>query len=100
MIAYFYEFSGNTRVIGQEQLQKFQKNMGKAVKDPFQVVMRQTKLPVSLLSEKSKVGDFTENQMFIGGKIGSEIKEKRNMRIVIDCNVRVFLEKNNLLQNT
>ncbi|VDK45123.1 unnamed protein product [Anisakis simplex] len=45
---------GNTRIVGQEQLQKFQENLGKVMKDPFQVVMRQTKLPISLLTEKSK----------------------------------------------
>lgn len=45
---------GNTRVIGQEQLQKFQENLGKVMKDPFQVVMRQTKLPITLLQEKAK----------------------------------------------
>uniref|UniRef100_A0A915CTR5 Nucleolar GTP-binding protein 2 n=1 Tax=Ditylenchus dipsaci TaxID=166011 RepID=A0A915CTR5_9BILA len=45
---------GNTRVLGQEQLQKFQENMGKVVKDPFQVVMRQTRLPISLLQEAAK----------------------------------------------
>uniref|UniRef100_A0A915PHY1 Nucleolar GTP-binding protein 2 n=1 Tax=Setaria digitata TaxID=48799 RepID=A0A915PHY1_9BILA len=45
---------GNTRVVGQEQLQKFQENLGKVLQDPFQVVMRQTKLPISLLSEKAK----------------------------------------------
>ncbi|VIO95506.1 Autoantigen NGP-1, putative [Brugia malayi] len=45
---------GNTRVVGQEQLQKFQENLGKALQDPFQVVMRQTKLPISLLTEKAK----------------------------------------------
>ncbi|CAJ0575546.1 unnamed protein product, partial [Mesorhabditis spiculigera] len=38
---------GNTRVIGQEQLQKFQENLGK-------VVLRQTKLPITLLQEKAK----------------------------------------------
>jgi nuclear GTP-binding protein len=45
---------GNTRVLGQEQLQKFQEHMGKVIKDPFQVVMRQTRLPISLLQEKAK----------------------------------------------
>ncbi|KAM3722190.1 Nucleolar GTP-binding protein [Dirofilaria immitis] len=45
---------GNTRVVGQEQLQKFQENLGKTLHDPFQVVMRQTKLPISLLTEKAK----------------------------------------------
>lgn len=42
-------------MVGQEQLQKFQENLGKALQDPFQVVMRQTKLPISLLTEKAKV---------------------------------------------
>lgn len=45
---------GNTRIIGQEQLQKFQENLGKVMKDPFQVIMKQTKLPISLLQEKAK----------------------------------------------
>ncbi|KAK0423704.1 hypothetical protein QR680_008286 [Steinernema hermaphroditum] len=45
---------GNTRVIGQEQLQKFQENLGKVLHDPFQVVMKQTKMPITLLSEKAK----------------------------------------------
>ncbi len=51
--------AGNTRIVGQEQLQKFQENMGKVLKDPFQVVMRQTRLPISLLAEKSKVAIYT-----------------------------------------
>ncbi|KHJ49093.1 hypothetical protein D918_00211 [Trichuris suis] len=45
---------GNTRVIGQEDLQKFQENLGKAVADPYSVVLRQTKLPITLLAEKRK----------------------------------------------
>lgn len=45
---------GNTRIVGQEQLQKFQENLGKVMRDPFQVVMKQTKLPISLLQEKAK----------------------------------------------
>ncbi|VDM45446.1 unnamed protein product [Toxocara canis] len=45
---------GNTRIVGQEQLQKFEENMGRVMKDPFQVVMRQTKMPISLLTEKAK----------------------------------------------
>lgn len=46
---------GNTRVIGQQQLQQFQEEMGKILHDPFQVVMRQTRAPISLLQEKAKV---------------------------------------------
>uniref|UniRef100_A0A1I8BXI5 Nucleolar GTP-binding protein 2 n=1 Tax=Meloidogyne hapla TaxID=6305 RepID=A0A1I8BXI5_MELHA len=45
---------GNTRVVGQEQLQQFQEEMGKILFDPFQVVMRQTRAPISLLQEKAK----------------------------------------------
>ncbi len=50
--------AGNTRVVGQQQLQKFQENMSKVIADPFQVVMRQTKMPVSLLAEKAKVREI------------------------------------------
>lgn len=49
---------GNTRVLGQEQLQKFQEHMDKVVKDPFQVVLQQTRLPITLLQEKAKVMIF------------------------------------------
>ncbi|XP_013772709.1 nucleolar GTP-binding protein 2-like [Limulus polyphemus] len=45
---------GNTKVVTQSALQNFQKELGKVIKDPYQVVMKQTKLPVSLLNEKSK----------------------------------------------
>jgi nuclear GTP-binding protein len=45
---------GNTRVITQSALQTFQDEMKKAMKDPYKVVMQQTKLPVSLLNEKAK----------------------------------------------
>ena len=44
----------NTKVIGQTALQKFQDEMKKAEKDPYQVVMRKTGLPVTLLNEKAK----------------------------------------------
>ncbi|XP_067932331.1 uncharacterized protein [Watersipora subatra] len=45
---------GNTRVITQNALQKFQEDMGKVMKDPYQVVMKQTKLPITLLNERAK----------------------------------------------
>ncbi|XP_023231079.1 nucleolar GTP-binding protein 2-like [Centruroides sculpturatus] len=45
---------GNTRILTQNALQKFQEELGKAIKDPYQVVMNQTKLPVSLLNESCK----------------------------------------------
>lgn len=45
---------GNTRVISQNALQKFQTEIGAALKNPYQVIMKQTNLPISLLNEKAK----------------------------------------------
>lgn len=42
---------GNTRVIGQESLQKFREEMGAKYRDPYSVVIKQSKLPLSLLEE-------------------------------------------------
>lgn len=44
----------NSRTITQNALQNFQDALGKAINDPYQVVMHQTKLPVTLLNEKAK----------------------------------------------
>ncbi|XP_072316935.1 nucleolar GTP-binding protein 2 isoform X2 [Eucyclogobius newberryi] len=44
----------NTRVIKQSSLQKFQDEMGAIQKDPYRVVMRQSKLPMSLLRDRVK----------------------------------------------
>jgi len=44
----------NTKVITQNALQKFQDDMKTAMSDPYQVVLRKTELPVSLLNERSK----------------------------------------------
>ncbi|XP_078712420.1 nucleolar GTP-binding protein 2 [Lampetra fluviatilis] len=45
---------GNTRVIKQAALQKFQEEMGKVIKDPYKVILKTSKLPISLLNETSK----------------------------------------------
>lgn len=45
---------GNSRVISQSALQKFQDEFGAAVKNPYQVVMKPTNLPITLLNEKAK----------------------------------------------
>uniref|UniRef100_A0AAR2LK38 Nucleolar GTP-binding protein 2 n=1 Tax=Pygocentrus nattereri TaxID=42514 RepID=A0AAR2LK38_PYGNA len=44
----------NTRVIKQSSLQKFQEEMGAVKRDPYRVVMRQSKLPMSLLHDGIK----------------------------------------------
>ena len=52
---FFSNFTGNTRVITQNALQTFQEEMAKVKKDPYKVIMRQTKLPITLLNETAKV---------------------------------------------
>ncbi|XP_065082244.1 nucleolar GTP-binding protein 2 [Ochlerotatus camptorhynchus] len=44
----------NSRVISQSSLQKFQEEIGKAVKDPYKVVMKATNLPITLLNETAR----------------------------------------------
>lgn len=43
----------NSRVISQNALQKFQNELGTAMKDPYKVVMKPTHLPVTLLQQKA-----------------------------------------------
>ncbi|KAM6108513.1 LOW QUALITY PROTEIN: nucleolar GTP-binding protein 2 [Pterocles gutturalis] len=44
----------NTRVIKQSSLQKFQEEMENVMKDPYRVVMKQRKLPMSLFYDRIK----------------------------------------------
>ncbi|CAB1429073.1 unnamed protein product [Pleuronectes platessa] len=44
----------NTRVIKQSSLQKFQEEMGAIQKDPYRVVMKRSRLPMSLLHDRVK----------------------------------------------
>ncbi|KAL5274600.1 GNL2 family protein [Megaselia abdita] len=44
----------NSRVISQNALQRFQEEMGKVMKDPYQVVMKPSQMPVTLLNETAK----------------------------------------------
>ncbi|CAG8595756.1 10900_t:CDS:2, partial [Acaulospora colombiana] len=46
---------GNTRVIGQKQLEAFRDSLGAKVDDPYQVLLRQNKLPMSLLADATKM---------------------------------------------
>lgn len=46
---------GNTRVIGQNALQNFQDEMGKAASDPYKMILKPSNLPTNILTEKAKV---------------------------------------------
>lgn len=45
---------GNTRVIGQKQLEAFRDEMAGKVNDPYTVLLREKKLPLSLLEDPDK----------------------------------------------
>lgn len=51
---YVFLHAGNTRVIKQSSLQKFQEEMETVMKDPYRVVMKQRKLPMSLFYDRIK----------------------------------------------
>ena len=68
----------NTKVISQNALQKFQDDMKKAMSDPYQVVLRKTDLPVTLLNEKAKFArvHLLETESF-ESTFGKKSKRKR-----------------------
>lgn len=46
---------GNTRVIGQKELDSFRDAMAAKKDDPYTILLRQNKLPMSLLTDHAKV---------------------------------------------
>lgn len=69
---------GNTRTVTQNALQKFQEELGKAMKDPYRVIMKQTKLPITLLNERAKYSrvHILETESF-ESTFGKKAKRKR-----------------------
>ena len=45
---------GNTRVIGQKQLETFREEMGNKMNDPYAVLLKEKKLPMSLVEDPEK----------------------------------------------
>nr|XP_022315829.1 LOW QUALITY PROTEIN: nucleolar GTP-binding protein 2-like [Crassostrea virginica] len=83
---------GNTRVITQNALQTFQEEMAKVKKDPYKVIMRQTKLPITLLNETAKFAKVhlldTEGFESTFGK-----KAQRKKPKLTTADIQAFAEK-------
>ena len=45
---------GNTRTVGQAQLERFREEVGAKVDDPYTVLLKERKLPLGLLADKQK----------------------------------------------
>ncbi|KAI1321030.1 GTPase required for pre-60S ribosomal subunit nuclear export and maturation [Mortierella claussenii] len=69
---------GNTRVIGQKALESFRENLAAKVNDPFQVLLKQHKLPMSLLQDPVHVGKMhvLETEPF-SDTFGNKAQRKR-----------------------
>ncbi|KAJ1907417.1 GTPase required for pre-60S ribosomal subunit nuclear export and maturation [Coemansia sp. IMI 209127] len=69
---------GNTRVIGQKALDEFREQMSAKVNDPYQVLLRRSKLPTSLLHDSTKIGriNMLQTESF-GDTFGPKAQRKR-----------------------
>ncbi|KAM6936280.1 nucleolar GTP-binding protein 2 [Lycodopsis pacificus] len=84
----------NTRVIKQSSLQKFQDEMGAVQKDPYRVVMRPSKLPMSLLHDRVKAHNSKVHILDTEGfetTFGRKAQRKRPSLVVED--VKDLVEK-------
>lgn len=85
----------NTRVISQNSLQKFQEEFGKAIKNPYDVIMKPTNLPITLLNEVRKhervhVLD-TESYASVFGK--KKQRKKANLSITNENELAELVQK-------
>ncbi|OBZ83799.1 Nucleolar GTP-binding protein 2 [Choanephora cucurbitarum] len=69
---------GNTRVIGQKALEDFRESLAAKVDDPYQVLLKQNKLPMSLLQDSTKHTrmHILETDSF-GNTFGSKAQRKK-----------------------
>lgn len=70
---------GNTRVIGQEALEDFRTKLGEKLQDPYAVLLKRNKLPMSLLTtDENKIGKMSllETESFTN-TFGPKSKRKR-----------------------
>lgn len=73
----------NTRVIGQNALQKFQEELGKVMKNPYDIVMKPTNLPITLLNEKAKNSrvHILDTESFENTFGSKKIRKKPNLSV-------------------
>lgn len=75
---------GNTRTIGQEALQKFREEMGAKYRDPYSVIIKQSKLPLSLLEEPKNIDGSIRQEMEWDKTFGDKANRKRVRMSAVD----------------
>jgi nuclear GTP-binding protein len=85
---------GNTRVIGQSELNKFREEMGKQVNDPYAVVMRNKKLPMALLTDEFKNSrmDLLRSESF--NEIFSKKRQRKKPKLAVEDLNSLILQVN------
>ncbi|KAG5486312.1 hypothetical protein CUR178_07623 [Leishmania enriettii] len=85
---------GNTRTIGQEALRKFREEMGAKYKDPYSVIIKQSKLPLSLLEEPKNTDGSIRKEMEWDKTFGDKANRKRVRLNAVDMSA-LATEANN-----
>ncbi|KAG5487051.1 hypothetical protein LSCM1_07721 [Leishmania martiniquensis] len=85
---------GNTRTIGQEALRKFREEMGAKYRDPYSVIIKQSKLPLSLLEEPKNTDGSIRKEMEWDKTFGDKANRKRVRLDAVDMSAFVA-EANN-----
>lgn len=71
---------GNTRVVGQAQLDKFREEITAQVHDPYQVILRQSKVPMGLISDTAaRSGDGSSSSSSTSNLSANERKGQRKV---------------------
>lgn len=68
---------GNTRTIGQDALKRFREEMGEKYRDPYSVIIKQSKLPLSLLEVPKNDTGTIRNEMTWDKTFGDKANRKR-----------------------
>jgi len=72
---------GNTRIIGQKELDKFREEMGKKTNDPYTVILKRKHLPVGLLADHTKTSRANILQVESFGHVFGKKKQRKKPKL-------------------
>jgi len=86
---------GNSRVISQNALQKFQSALGTAMTDPYKVVLKPTQLPITLLQQKAAHArvHVLENESFENVFGPKKIRKRPNLAVTSYDELKTLAEE-------
>jgi nuclear GTP-binding protein len=76
----------NTRVIGQKEMENFREVLANKVHDPYTVLMKQAKIPMSLLKEPEEQRMKIKNKINFGETFGPKKLRKKPKLALTDLN--------------